>query len=247
MSKPMLFALALSGSTLLAMPSTTLAMGSLCDIQDRSLHAVANGEVGRGTQAGTAQPGWVRAQMAKAQRQIERGTPERALAVLDRLDDRQLGLQDQYFVAMLGAAAHRARADAPATALAYTRAIETGRVPTELRTTLLEALASHYYKHNDHQRAAVWVAAYREAGGDDAIVLELEPKALFLLARHADAETASRRLIREVVERGETPGKSLLQVWSYSLAKLEHRQGYAVAQKALTHYYPDTMVAQATP
>lgn len=244
---------ALMIGSLLALPGTALAMGSLCDIQDRSMHGAAIGSSAAGTSRTSLRAGdrktpadsKLAAHFIAAKSFIDEGKPEKALRRLDRaVDLRSLKPDEVYTEAMLRARALSEQGKALEMARAYERAISTGEAPPAAVEYLQQTLAVTYYLEGDLVRSLDWVARYRADGGQSLATLELAPKALFLQGDYPAAQQSARQLITDIRKSDGVPSKSLLQVWSYALARTGGTRAHDVAVRALAHYYPEAETAK---
>ena len=109
--------------------------------------------------------------------------------------------------------------------------------PSE-RVTMIQAVASMYYRANNYAKAAVWLSRYFKEGGADGQMRTLLIQSYYL---SGDCTSASREVQVELQadeKAGRAPSEDRLQLLANCYLKQKDNAGYATALEKLVTYYP---------
>ena len=176
-----------------------------------------------------------------ARRAIQDRDFDKALALIDRAEQVPGGAltpYEVYIVNHLRGSAAASAGNVPLANKAFKVVLSSAFMPEDQRLPILAAMVRLAFSARDYGTAVRAVHRYREAGGTEAAVLEIEPQALYLDKDYAAAQEVMQRQLARKLKRGETPSQQELQLLASSAAKRDDVGGYLTALRLMAEHDP---------
>ena len=141
----------------------------------------------------------------------------------------------------IGAAAAGA-GDTPAALLAYSRVIESGRLPKPEQLGLLEGMAGSALKLKDYPQTIKWARRHIGEGGNGDGALQALATALYLTQDFGGAAEALRAVSRADEAQKRKTREVHLRMWADSERRLGNEKGYRSMLVRILRDYPSTEV-----
>lgn len=174
-----------------------------------------------------------------AQDLMQKGRAKEALAQISEADAVSgKNAYESFTIERMRASVAAASGDNALAARSFEAVVAANKLPPADQLKTIEALGGTYYRLQNYQKSAIWVARYLKEGGTDPAMRALLAQDFYLAGDYAGAARELQTEFANGESGGKAPGEDRLQMLLACQRRLKDGAGYVNTMEKLVTLYP---------